>query len=237
MNALKKMAGKVPVVGPALRSAYSWLLWRSPIARSKWLGQRRMMDRANLHSFWQTPMPDGNIPKQYIAPEVMERSQALLEMISNHSKDARILEVGCNAGRNVAYLFNAGYKNIEAIEISPHAVDLLRETFPELEHVPIHLGAAEDALLQFPEGHFDLVFTMAVLEHIHPDSVEVFDNIARVAKTILTIEPTTFHTSTRQFPHNIPREFGRRGFRLESKVAMGDLSALRSYSAYSFVRI
>ena len=202
----------------------------------KVIGHLKMMDRDALHRFWQQPAPEGNVPADYLTEDAWARSQVLLEMLSDLPKDAHILEVGCNIGRNVAHLFRAGYRNIEAIEISPHAVELLRRTFPDLASVPIHLGAAEDILPGFENRAFDLVFTMAVLEHIHPQSVAVFDDIARIAKRILAIEPSGFHISSRQFPHDIPEMFESRGFTLESRTPLHHLPELGPFSAYSFKR-
>jgi SAM-dependent methyltransferase len=210
-------------------------LSRLPLAR-KAIGHFRMMDRDKLHDFWRQREPEGNAPELYIAPQAWERSQVLLDMISDLPKDARILEVGCNLGRNVVHLFRAGYHNIEAIEISPHAVRQLREHFPELVNVPIHLGAAEDILPTFADRSFDLVFTMAVMEHIHPASVGVFDDIARIAKRIVAIEPSSYHISTRQFPHDLPAMFSERGFKLESVEPLDHVPDLETYSAFQFWR-
>ena len=89
---------------------------------------------------------------------------------------------------------------------------------------------------KFAGKSFDLVFTMAVLEHIHPTSVEVFDHMARIAERILTIEPSGFHISERQFPHEIRALFAGRGFKLESVTPMDHQPELGPYSAYSFKR-
>ncbi len=180
---------------------------------------RAMDSRTVLHEFWRQPAPPGNRPETYI-PHV-GRSAALLELISDLPKDARILEVGCNVGRNLAYLYDNGYQRVEGVEISPHAVALLRSTYPQLADSPIHLGPAEDVLPKLPSGAYDLVFTMAVLEHIHPDSSSVFDEMVRLGHSILAIE-TIGGSSHRQFPHDVPRIFQSRGLRLESSRPMTD---------------
>jgi SAM-dependent methyltransferase len=194
---------------------------------------RRQMDSPDeLHAFWRQASPEGNDPREYI--QATERSQALLTQV-DVPKDARILEVGCNVGRNLAVLWDAGYTNIEGIEINPHAVDLLRETFPQLSGCAIHLGPAEEVLPKL--SRYYLIFTMAVLEHIHPDKSIVFDRMAELADHILAIEPSN-HGSHRQYPHDVPVIFQRRGFVLERSVRMRELigdEAMRNYTAWTFL--
>jgi hypothetical protein len=86
--------------------------------------------------------PAGNNPQDYV--RATRRSQALLEIICDLPTDARILEVGCNAGRNLAYLFDHGYTGVEGVEINPYAVDLLRSTFPQLADREIRAGLGRD---------------------------------------------------------------------------------------------
>ncbi len=200
---------------------------------------RRMDRQASLHRFWRQPTPPGNNPHDYV--RATRRSQALLEIISDLPKDARILEVGCNAGRNLAYLYDHGYTGVEGVEINPYAVDLLRKTFPQLADREIHLGAAGETLQKFADDEFDLVYTMAVLEHIHPDESSVFDDIARIGKQVLAIEPAG-RLSHRQFPHDIPKEFGDRGLIMVSDRSMADFpgnaldKTIHAFNAYRFKR-
>lgn len=193
--------------------------------------------RGELFEFWRQPAPEGNAPEGYIA--ATHRSQALVRLIADVPKDARILEVGCNVGRNLAYLHDQGWRRVSGVEISPHAVELLRTTYPQLADCTIHLGAAEEVLPTLRDS-YDLVFTMAVMEHIHPDSVGVFDDIARLGRTVLAIEPVLGHSSHRQYPHNVERLFKSRGFTLTDSRSMEDVSetaadpAMRGYFAWRF---
>lgn len=221
-SGIKRFVASVPIMGPWTRSLWRWVM-------ANWLktpkGQRaagkRIDDRSRLHDFWRSESPEGNEPWRYL--EVEHRSEALLGLVSFLPKEAQILEVGCNVGRNLAHLFGAGYKEVEGIEISPHAVRLLRESYPQLARTRIHVGAAEDILPKLTSDSFDLVFTMAVLEHIHPESVLVFDHIARLTQRVLAIEPRLYHSSHRQFPHDVPALFCSRGFRLVESTRMEDI--------------
>lgn len=198
---------------------------------------RQIDDLETLHDFWRQPAPEGNVPGTYVG--VVGRSQVLLELMADVPKDARILEIGCNVGRNLAYLVDHGYRNVEGIEISPHAVDLLRQTYPQLSDATIHLGAAEEILPSLGDKAFDLVFTMAVIEHIHPSSTAVFDDMVRVGRSILAIEPPG-RTSHRQYPHDVPDIFQSRGLVMVSSRPMSDFPAtandagIKIFSAFRF---
>ena len=202
----------------------------------RWEATYVMDDRASLHEFWSQPQPEGNLPTGYIGQ--LQRSEMLVKLIADVPKGARILEVGCNVGRNLAFLHDSGWTQVAGVEISPHAVDLLRATYPQLADRPIYLGPAEDVLPSL-DGPYDLVFTMAVLEHIHPDSTAVFDQIGRLATSLLCIEPMENHVSHRQFPHDIRALFTERGFRCESEIAVADFldRDMGNYAAWRFQKI
>ncbi|MCH2666131.1 hypothetical protein MK139_17565 [bacterium] len=68
-------------------------------------------------------------PSTYIDFGV-EDSNLFSEVLSFLPSDARILEIGCNAGRNLDYLFRAGYTNLWGIEIGSAAVEMFGATFP-----------------------------------------------------------------------------------------------------------
>ena len=92
---------------------------------------------------------------------------------------------------------------IEAIEISENAVALFRERFPEVaSQVKIHVSPVEEIVRTFADNSFDVVFTMAVLEHIPTDSAWVFDELARIAKTTLITIEDEKGISWRHFPRN-----------------------------------
>ena len=69
--------------------------------------------RDELHQFWRHPGEGSmNLPIDYLQ-KGEERSQFLVELINGYVEpNARILEIGCNVGRNLNYLFNAGYTEL-----------------------------------------------------------------------------------------------------------------------------
>jgi len=67
--------------------------------------------RDELYQYWKKPYDGYNLPQDYIGGN--ERSQFLVRLIRKYVKtNAYILEIGCNVGRNLNYLFNAGYTKL-----------------------------------------------------------------------------------------------------------------------------
>ncbi len=122
------------------------------------------------------------------------------------AREAPILELGCNIGRNLAYLARCGYRNLTAVEINGNALEVMKQVHPatarlaRLIHSPL-----EQALPQLNDGTFELVFSMAVLEHVHSDSDSIFPHIARVARRfVLTVED-----EVGEGPRHFRRDYGQ----------------------------
>jgi pseudaminic acid biosynthesis-associated methylase len=96
------------------------------------------------------------------------------EMLSKTDSISTILECGCNIGRNIKFLNNilpSAKKSI--IELSKPAYDFV---INNMEIQNSFNGSIVESELN---GHtFDLVFTMGVLIHIHPD--KLLDNMQRM---------------------------------------------------------
>ena len=143
-------------------------------------------------------------PEDYIEGE--ERSNIVVELIQEAwpNRGNSILELGCNVGRNLHYLLEAGYMNLSGLDISHRITPYMRAEFPDVASnlKNFYEGSIEDWIVQFADDRFDIVFSLAVLEHVHPDSEWVFEYIARVAKLgIVTVEDESAH-SVRMWPRN-----------------------------------
>jgi pseudaminic acid biosynthesis-associated methylase len=107
------------------------------------------------------------------------RTEMNCHFLKDISKDAQILEVGCNCGNQLLALEQQGFYNLTGIEINPKAADLAR-TRTHSPH-PIFTGSALD--LPFINNYFDVVFTSGLLIHINPmELIKVMGEIARVSK-------------------------------------------------------
>ena len=97
---------------------------------------------------------------------------------------------------------------MEGIEISEAAVQLLRQSFPEMARsTKIHNAPVEEIIKAFEDDEFDIVFTMAVLEHIHRDSEWIFAEMIRITKNYLITIEDEKGISWRHFPRSYRKVF------------------------------
>ena len=95
------------------------------------------------------------------------------KMLSKIGEINSILECGCNIGRNINFLHNnLPNSKISIIEISAPAYNYVKKKFDIDQSFN---GAIMDSNFQ---RTFDLVFTMGVLIHIHPD--DLYANIKKM---------------------------------------------------------
>jgi SAM-dependent methyltransferase len=161
-----------------------------------------------IHGYWKKP-DERNKTEWYL--EGRERSEYLARLLSRHLRpDAAILEIGCNVGRNLHFLLQAGFTNLTGIEINADAIALLRKTFPDVAKRATLLVSPVERILP-TLGNFDCVYTMAVLMHIHPESEGiVFPEMAKRTKLLVTIEEEVTH-SWRSFPRDYRQIFEQCG--------------------------
>jgi 2-polyprenyl-3-methyl-5-hydroxy-6-metoxy-1,4-benzoquinol methylase len=163
--------------------------------------------RDELQKYWQNPDK-----MNFILGHLMggKRSEYLVSLVKQYVKpDASILELGCNVGSNLYHLWKSGYHNLSGIEINPEALKLMKQNFPEMQ-VITYEGSIEDRIKKL--GKYDLVFTMAVLEHLHIDSEWVFSETARRAKRyLITIEGEKKILSKLHISRNYKNIFERLG--------------------------
>lgn len=100
----------------------------------------------------------------------------------------KTLELGCSHGSFVAMLQQAGY-DASGMEMSPWVVEFAKETFD----IPVIVGPVET--VDLPNGTFDVVALMDVLEHL-PDPVGTMRRSLDLLKPdgILLIQTPQFRT-------------------------------------------
>lgn len=191
--------------------------------------------KIELHDYWKAPWDGDNLPETYL--EGAERSEFLLGILKRYgAQDFKILEIGCNVGRNLHHLFISDFRNLKAIEISENAVQVLKQNFPEMaNNIEIYNTAVENIIKKFKTNQFNLIYTMAVLEHIHNDSSWIFSEIARITNNFLiTIEDET-HSTWRHFPRNYKKIFESFGMEQVEEINCEDIKNLgKAYNARIF---
>ncbi len=195
---------------------------------------RPAKSREEVHQFWRQPWDSTRTPRSRLLAE--KRSRFLVEVVNRHcSPGARILEIGCSAGRNLNHLFLAGFRSLEGIEISENDIQLLKETYLEMaQYAKIYHSPVEDIIQSFENDAFDLVFTMGVLKVIHPDSEWIFPEIVRITKTNLITSEDETSVSGGIFPRNYKRIFEPIGMK---QIEWFDLSGLNALEGSLFLRV
>ena len=147
-----------------------------------------MDPREDLLKYWE-----GNRLTYEGGPMQELRSEFLVGLFKKYiPSSGRVLELGCNVGRNLWYLANAGYEDLHGIEINPKAI--LRGKAEGRDQISYHRGTLLDRLIVQEGPHslppFDVIFSMAVLMHIHPSEfARIVPLIALKARSyIITIE-------------------------------------------------
>jgi SAM-dependent methyltransferase len=128
------------------------------------------------------------------------------------AKTDSVLEVGCNAGPNLNGLMERGYRQLSGVEISQGALRELRRAFPALAETMTTLqGPAEVVVPGLPEHSSDVVFSMAVLIHVHPGAHALFAGMVRTARKYICVIEAENVTNPYVFARNYRRLFERLG--------------------------
>jgi SAM-dependent methyltransferase len=186
----------------------------------------------SIQKFWRERVGPGG----YLKP--IERSQELVRCISALGlTNPSILEIGCNCGRNLNFLWQAGFKDLEGIEISPRAEAAFRARYPDCG-ANFLLGSVEELIDGYPPNCFDVVFTMATLLHIHPESEWIFPHIARITRRYLLLVENEASAAVNvnkeqfHFPRDYKAIFEKLGLKqVDMRNGFGDL---KKYTARLF---
>jgi len=156
--------------------------------------------------YWQTRNLETNhSPEQYLRTDFS--TQATLDKIINVSnKDTSFIEIGYNAGRNLNYLLEKGFKKLAGIEINEIAINqTLKQNFSELyKTAKFYIGNAAVEIKKIPDNSFDVVFSIAVLIHIDPEFFSFFADMVRISKKYIAIFTAE---NGAPFPYNFRKIF------------------------------
>lgn len=182
--------------------------------------------------YWKNEAEKGhNKSENYNREHTQQRSRYLLGLLKKYSinEKSSVIELGCNCCRNLNHLFENGYKNITGIEINSIAINQTRKKFfPELEANLIN-SSIEDVILKI-KNQFDVVFSMAVLQHVSLDSNWIFEHIARITKEyIIFIELDLYR--------DYEKLISPFGFSLIERTNCTKIKGLEKYKANIFKRV
>lgn len=134
---------------------------------------------------------------------------ALIERLVQPPKDARLLEIGCGTGHNLPMLGKFG--EVDALEVD----DIARGMAEERLGRPV-LSAPLPELAGLPDGRYDLVAALDVIEHI-PDDKAALEGIARVlkpdGKLVMTVPAHQWMWSAHDVVNHHQRRYSKSGLK------------------------
>ncbi|WP_323190637.1 class I SAM-dependent methyltransferase [Halostella sp. PRR32] len=148
------------------------------------------MDSTEVRRLWEDQQGEYS-PDYYAHYGPNESSEWIHEVLdSSVARDATVLELGCSSGRHLAHLHENGFEDLYGIDINPDAFEVMDEMYPGLAaNGTFRVDAIEDAVTDFEDGQFDVVYSVETLQHLHPDTAWVFDDLARITDSLLiTVE-------------------------------------------------
>jgi SAM-dependent methyltransferase len=141
--------------------------------------------------YWEKPDDVLNKAEDYAKEAEFGKSVYLQNIIQKYCDNIdSALEIGCNVGRNLYFLNSNLNIAVSGIEISKHALSLLPKYYPTLQKIKVWQGNVVEIIPSIPDNYADVVFSMAVLMHLHPTTPDFFwEHVVRIAnKYIITIE-------------------------------------------------
>lgn len=197
-----------------------WPSWpRVTTALNQFLFERGLtppwvLPARDCEDFWATRsnQDDHNGPARY-ASKSLEMVRFLNDFWAPEVTDAdSLLELGCNCGPNLAGLQDLGFRALAGVEINPAAVQEMRRSFPALaDSAEVMVGSFEEVLPNVPSASYDVILTVASLQHVHPSGHRIMADIVRIARRHICIVETEWITHSGMYARNYKRVFERLG--------------------------
>ena len=178
-------------------------LRRKVLQRALWFWPR-IDDAAG----WAEAEADGHwAPSNYLRDNPTRPAQRVIDTVP---RSETLMELACNAGCDLNFLYQAGYVRIKAVDVSGAALAIFEERFPaawaasSVSHDLLqHYLPAQDS------KSVDTIFSNgAALELVHP-SFPIVKEMCRVARSSVILELSPRITG---YPRDYVGQFRKHGF-------------------------
>jgi len=177
-------------------------------------------------------------PDNFIALDA-HSSRALCDAVERYasSKDAAILDLGCNVGRHLDVLRRRGFTDLSGVDAMRAAIERMGTEYPETAKVAkLHHDLFQRFLRQQPDLSFDVLYSHgATIDLVHP-SFDIVRHMCRVTRGhVVLILNEAF---VQAYPRFWNYEFARNGFflrearRPSGEIPPPDSSAIPSLLVY-----
>ena len=156
--------------------------------------------------------------------------RALIEREIQPPKDARILEIGCGTGHNLAML--GAFGTLDATELDDGARALATTRLGR----PVAAAALPD-LSMFKAESFDLIALLDVLEHVENDGSALAAIRGRLkvgGKLLLTVPANRWMWSAHDAAHHHHRRYSKRQLRQVAAEAGFQVDLLSHFNTFLF---
>lgn len=173
---------------------------------------------SRMHEYWKDPDDEVDQPENHL--ELERESRFLLDLLEPYlDPSSHVMEIGCNVGRNLKYLYDAGYENLTGIELNDDAVALMAREYPAVyDAIDVYNEPVEEVITRLPDDSIDVTFTFALLAHIPIENEFVFDEIVRVTDGYVVTFENERTITFKQVPRNYLEVFAHRGCEQVHKV-------------------
>lgn len=123
--------------------------------------------------FWEQTYQDKNV-----VTFSMEPNATIKEFEHLLNKQSRIIEIGCGEGQNAVYLAKQGYCNVDAFDISEHAIAKLQQRCA-MEGISLNAYTADLTTYQF-EQKYDMIMSFGTLHFVQKMDWKAFIKNAKM---------------------------------------------------------
>jgi hypothetical protein len=148
-------------------------------------------------------------PSGYI---ISEPGGLLKRVLATTGPDKSVLDMGCNSGANLNFLYQAGFRNLYGVDAGRQALVTFARTFPETYACAnVSHGLFQHYLLHCPDGMVEVIHSNgATLELVHP-SFPIVAQMCRVARKSVMVDIVE---RGHAYPRYYISQFKRQGFEL-----------------------
>ncbi len=181
---------------PVMRLACTFLPWLVP--------QRFRGPTKRQH--WEEYSTDNFDELDPASIVLIDEIKSLLE-----GKSSSILDLGCNVGRHLNNLYQAGWHNLNGVDFSSSAIADMGLRYPEMHQKIKTTAASFQEFLPKCEEMYDLVYTRGATFELVPPTFALIKNVCKVAKKHVVL---VIAEARHAYPRFWEYEFAREGFEL-----------------------
>ena len=180
---------------------------------------------------WATASEKGWYPPSTYV--IKEPGPLLLRLLETCTPTDSVMDMGCNSGANLNFLYQAGYRSLYGVDASGAALEHFARIFPDtFEVAAVRHDLFQRYLQRCPDRMVDVIHSNgATLELVHP-SFPIVSEMCRVARRAVYVD---IQERGHAYPRDYIAQFQRSGFQLVYCDRSADL--VTKSSVLHFVRV